>query len=136
MKTIFLVVIYLFCGTTILFAQNAHPEEIVEASLKAYNERNLDAFMAFFDENIEMYNFHDTQVRAKGLEEVRALYKRFFDASPQLHSKIINRIVFDNKVIDHEYITGGNGRKEPFELVFIYEIENGKIVRTTAIRKS
>ena len=84
---------------------------------------------------IEMYNFQDPEVAVKGIRAVREVYQRMFDASPELHSKILNRIVFDNKVIDYEYITGASGRSDPFELVFIYEIENGKIIRTTAIRK-
>lgn len=103
--------------------------------MEAYNARDLDVFMTFFDEDIEMYNFHAENSSAKGLKEVRSIYKNMFDASPMLHSKILNRIVFDNKVIDYEFITGAYGKAEPFELVFIYEIRDGKIFRTTAIRK-
>ena len=122
-------------GITQLFSQAQDPESIVKESLEAYNSRDIDAFMSLFDENIEMYNFHDEEIKAKGIDEVRALYKGFFDASPELHSKILNRMVFDNKVIDHEYITGARGKAEAYELIFIYEIKDNKIIRTTAIRK-
>lgn len=38
-------------------------------------------------------------------------------------------------VIDHEYITGARGSKEAFEIVLIYEVDNDKIIKMTAIRK-
>ncbi|MDB9775644.1 hypothetical protein OAB47_05360 [Vicingaceae bacterium] len=44
-------------------------------------------------------------------------------------------MVFGNKVIDYEYITGSNGSSEPFELIFMYEVKGDKIVKKTAISK-
>lgn len=135
MKKKLLIICCILLAGQFAFSQEKETEAIVQKSLDAYNALDIDAFMALFSEDIEMYNFHEPELRAKGLDEVRAVYKRMFDASPNLHSKIVNRIVFDNKVIDHEYITGAYGKEEPFELVFIYEIKDGKIFRTTAIRK-
>jgi hypothetical protein len=57
-----------------------------------------------------------------------------FDASPKLHSTILKRIVFNNKVIDHERIVGRQGSDAPLEIVVIYEVNEGKIFRLTAIR--
>ena len=134
MKNLLFVLFCFLLNSNLLLAQE-DAEKIVQQSLEAYNARDIEAFMALFDEDIEMYNFQDPEVAVKGIKAVREVYQRMFDASPELHSKILNRIVFDNKVIDYEYITGASGRSDPFELVFIYEIENGKIIRTTAIRK-
>ena len=118
----------------LMTAQSPNPEHIVQANLDAYNAHDIDAFMSFFSEEVAMYNFNDGKQTANGIEEVRAIYKPYFEASPALHSKILKRTVFDNKVIDHEYITGARGG-DPFEIVLIYEVENYKIVKMTAIRK-
>ncbi len=90
--------------------------------------------MSYFSEDVAMYTFNDGKETANGIEAVRAIYEPYFEASPQLHSKILKRTVFDNKVIDHEYITGARGG-DPFEIVLIYEVENRKITKMTAIRK-
>lgn len=110
-------------------------EQVVQANLDAYNARDIERFMAYFSSGIELYNFADTKRTAQGLVEVRKIYQELFDLSPKLHSQIINRIVFDNKVIDHEYITGRRGSDTPVELVLIYEVKEEKIVKMTAIRK-
>lgn len=116
-------------------AQQTNPEHIVQANLDAYNAHNLEIFMSYFSENVTMHNFNDGAQTANGIAAVRAIYEPYFKASPDLHSKILKRTIFDNKVIDHEYITGARGSKEPFEIVLIYEVENDKIVKMTAIRK-
>jgi hypothetical protein len=47
----------------------------------------------------------------------------------------LKRIVFDNKVIDHESIVGRKGAKDILEIVMIYEVKDGKIFKMTSIRK-
>jgi len=71
----------------------------------------------------------------KGKKEVRKIYQALFDASPNLFSKIIKRITFDNKVIDHESISGRMGKEELVEMVLIYEVKDEKIIKITAIKK-
>ena len=111
------------------------PEQVVQQSLEAYNNRDIEKFMALFSDDIEMYNFNTGKLTAKGLQEVRKIYQDMFNVSPKLHSDILKRIVFDDKIIDHEYITGRMGSDTPLEIVLIYEVKAGKIVKTTAIRK-
>lgn len=118
-----------------MIAQNSTPEQIVQANLEAYNELDLDRFMTDFSEDIVMYSGMHGEVFAKGKDKVRAVYGKLFANSPNLHSKILKRIVLGNTVIDHEYITGREGNSTPLELILIYEVKDGKIVRTTAIRE-
>tara|TARA_R110002049_G_scaffold307558_1_gene508401 strand:- start:3228 stop:3632 length:405 start_codon:yes stop_codon:yes gene_type:complete len=132
-QSIFLVFSMLF--SLGLFAQTKSVEEIVQANLDAYNSRDIETFMLFIDENIEFYNAGECEPYLKGKSEVRKRYISYFEKSPNLHSEIKNRMVFGNKVIDYEYITGANGNTEPFELIFMYEVMGDKIIKTTAIRK-
>lgn len=118
-----------------LFAQSANPEKIVEKNLKAYNNRDINGFMASFTADIALYNFGDSKPSISGFEAIKTFYKKVFDASPKLHSTILKRIVFDNKVIDHEKIVGRIGADKPVEIVLIYEIKGNKIAKLTAIRK-
>jgi len=84
---------------------------------------------------IRKYNFGIEKPSAQGLAEVRKIYQNLFEQSPKLHSTIIKRIVFENKIIDHESITGRLGNENPIEMVLIYEVEEEKIIRITAIKK-
>lgn len=134
LKYIILSVLLLLVTT--MNAQKQDPEKIVQANLDAYNNHDIELFMSFFADDVALFNFQDPKPTAQGISEIRAIYEPYFKASPKLHSKILKRTVFDNKVIDHEYITGARGSDIPFEIVLIYEVENDKIVKMTVIRKS
>ena len=112
------------------------PEKVVQANLDAYNNRDIESFMSHFSEDILVRNFDTGVTTAEGKKAVQEVYTRLFEASPELHSRILKRTLFDNKVIDHEYITGRNGNPEALELVLIYEVRSGKIFRISVMRKA
>ncbi|PQB05987.1 hypothetical protein BST85_06655 [Aureitalea marina] len=105
-------------------------EQIVQQQLDAYNNRDIDGFMATYSDDIALYNFPD-QLMGEGQESMRKQYAGFFDSTPDLHCEIQKRIVIGNRVIDHELVTA-NGQQ--FTAVAIYEVENGKIVKVTFLR--
>ncbi len=116
-------------------AQKLSPEQIVQKNLTAYNKRDIQGFMASFSNDIALYNYGDAKPSIVGKDAIKGFYQKVFEASPKLHSTILKRIVFDNKVIDHEQIVGRVGSEKPVEIILIYEIGNQKIVKMTAIRK-
>jgi hypothetical protein len=122
-----------FIAMSSLHAQLS-PEQVVQKNLDAYNQRDIEGFMAWFSPEIKMHNFSDGQLTMQGLEQVRKTYQELFDLSPKLHSSILKRIVFGNKVIDHEHIIGRRGADQPVELVLIYEVEQERIVKITVMR--
>ena len=121
--------------TAMNFAQNLSVEQVVQSNLEAYNKRDLEKFMSWFSEDVELYSFSEMKLVASGKPAIEKLYKELFEASPNLHSTILKRIVFDNKVIDHESIVGRKGSKDILEIVMIYEVKDGKIFKMTSIRK-
>ncbi len=121
--------------TAMNFAQNFSVEQVVQSNLEAYNNRDLEKFMSWFSEDVELYSFSEMKLVASGKPAIEKLYKELFEASPELHSTILKRIVFDNKVIDHESIVGRKGAKDILEIVMIYEVKDGKIFKMTSIRK-
>lgn len=111
------------------------PEQIVQANLDAYNNRAIDDFMRSFSEDIICYAFANPEPLLTGLDQVRSYYQTLFENSPQLYSTILRRTVFDNKVIDHENISGREGSNEQTEMVLIYEVRNDKIFKITSMKK-
>jgi hypothetical protein len=103
------------------------PVEVAQAQLDAYNEQDIDAFAEVFAENAEVFmNLGDSVPTMVGREVIRERYGKMFKDNPDNKSTLIGRMVQGNFVFDHEYITG---RNEPFQLMAIYEVEGGKIVR-------
>jgi hypothetical protein len=118
-----------------MYSQNMSTEKIAQAQLDAYNKRDLKAFIDLFAEDVCVYNFTDGSKTIEGKAACEVFYKNMFALSPQLHSTLINRIVFDNKAFDHESITGRFGNAEAYELVMIYEIKEEKIFKVTAVKR-
>lgn len=102
------------------------PEEIVQAQVDAYNARDIEAFVLCHHEEVELYQLGDKTPFAQGRLALRQRYSDLFDASPNLHSEVITRISHDHVVIDKERIIGRKGRA-PFEMIAVYEIQDGKI---------
>jgi len=121
--------------TTLSLSAQMTPEEVVQKQLETYNNRDIDGFMSVIDQNVTIHDFDSGETTLEGFENCKKVYASLFETSPKLHSKILTRTVFDNKVIDHEYITGRKGSSTPIELVLIYEVNNEKITKITVLRK-
>ena len=85
-------------------------------------------------QDVALYNLRANEVVAAGYEDIKAKYTKLFKQSPHLHSKLKNRMVMGNKVIDHESITGRMGNDDIPELIVVYEVIEEKINRITIIR--
>lgn len=108
------------------------PEQLAQQQLDGYNARDIDLFMKAYSEDIEIYNFPN-ELSVKGKEKMRANYKQMFENTPDLHCKLVNRMVMGNTVIDQEEVTGfSNGL---LEAIAIYKIENNKIAKVYFVRK-
>ncbi|GGG32541.1 steroid Delta-isomerase [Dokdonia pacifica] len=110
------------------------PLAIIQKQLDAYNNRDIETFVSCHAPEAQLYSFSETVPFAKGQEQIRAIYSEIFENSPNLHSKLIHRIVIGNKVIDHEEITGRKGT-DILEFIAIYEVNDTSIVKAHFIRK-
>lgn len=108
--------------------------EVVQQQLDAYNAKDLDAFVAVFHSDAEIYNLGDFEPMAKGMDDLLRIYGNLFRNSPNLHSSVVSRQVIGNKVLDYEVITGRNNQAEPLYLIAIYEVEKDKIKRCFFVR--
>lgn len=114
-------------GSLLALVSEISPEQIVQQQLDAYNTRDIDAFVDTYADQIEVYNFPN-ELSYKGKDNLRKGYADFFKNTPDLHCKVVHRIVYGNKVIDEELVTI-NGQK--INAVAIYEVNNGKIAKVT-----
>lgn len=108
------------------------PEVTVQRQLDAYNALDLDALMSVYADDIEVYEF-PAKLLARGSASLRErLAQRFRE--PNLHAKLLHRIVAGSTVIDHECVTRtfpeGPGE---LDVVMIYEVAGGRIVKSWSI---
>ncbi len=98
----------------------------VQQQLEAYNARDIEAFMDCWAAECQCFLF-PSQLIAQGTAEIRARYVARFE-EPNLHAKILARMIVGNLVIDHEHIsrTFPDGPGE-IDVIAMYEIDGGKI---------
>jgi len=102
-------------------------EHIVQAQLDAYNARDLQAFVAGYDDQIEVFR---PPAAEPGITGITALAQHYADKRfnlPDLHAELVNRMVIGQKVIDHERVHGV--AEHIIEAAAVYEVIGQKIVR-------
>ncbi len=104
------------------------PEAIVQAQLDAYNARDIDAFMRYWADDAQYFEFPNTLL-ASGAAQIRERHRARFQ-EPNLFGRLINRMVLGNCVVDHEHVTRtfpeGPGH---VSVIAIYEVLDGKIAK-------
>jgi hypothetical protein len=108
------------------------PTAVVQRQLDAYNARDIDALLAVYADDAELYE-HPATLLAKGSAALRERFALRF-GEPSLHATLLNRIATGSIVIDHERISRtfpeGPGT---LELTMIYEVKDGRITRAWTI---
>ncbi|MDH5019302.1 nuclear transport factor 2 family protein [Halobacterium rubrum] len=100
------------------------PETVVDRQLVAYNDGDVDAFVAEFSADAVVTGFDDEEPMAVGEREIRELYGQQFEAvSPE--AEVLSRIALGEYVVDHERVEQGG---EEMEAVGVYRIVDGEIV--------
>ena len=107
------------------------PEILVQQQLNAYNLRSIDAFLAPYADDVELYSFPD-KLMGKGKEYMRKSYEQMFKQTTELHCEVTKRIIQGNTVIDHESVTGFGDK--PLTAIAVYTIEKNKIVKVHFIQ--
>lgn len=109
------------------------PAEVIEANLAAYNARNIDGFMRWFADEVEVICQKTGEVLMHGVAEVRRSYADLFANSPALHAHIVQRVVVGGFVADHEHVTGRAGGDK--DVLITYDVRDGRIHRIWLVRE-
>jgi imidazolonepropionase-like amidohydrolase len=107
------------------------PEMLAQQQLNAYNLRDIDAFLEPYADSVEIYDLSG-KLMMKGKEAMRQSYSTMFKNTPELHCRLVNRMVEGNTVIDQESVTGWGDK--PATAIAIYRIEKGKIAKVFFIQ--
>ena len=103
------------------------PENLVQKQLDAYNAHDLDALLATYAEDAQLFE-HPATLLASGAAQLRARFVLRFQ-EPNLHAQLHKRMVMDRFVVDHERITRtfpeGTGS---IEIIAKYEVVGGRII--------
>lgn len=106
------------------------PLSVVQAQLDAYNAKDVEALLETYAPDAEQYTLHG-DLLAKGHDQLRSRFLARFN-EPNLHAKLMARIVVGNIVTDAELITRdfeeGLGTQE---MLCIYEIAEGRIQKAS-----
>ena len=103
---------------------------IVQAQLDAYNAKDIEALLRTYAPDAQHFTLHGGLL-AQGHEQLRPRFLARFE-EPDLHAKLLSRIVVGNVVTDAELIT----RNFPegvgtVEMLCIYEAADGRIQRAS-----
>jgi hypothetical protein len=103
------------------------PEAVVQRQLEAYNAHDVEAFLATYGTDAEIFTLGGER-QSQGLDAMGNTYGQIFKNVPNLHVDITQRIVRGNIVIDYEHATGLNNGGSS-DAIAIYEVRHGKIRR-------
>lgn len=127
--------VFLLLVTGTVFAQQnveKGAEKLAQEQLDAYNKRDIDAFVAPYAENVKVYKFPN-ELLYEGKTTMYDTYGRMFARTPDLHCRLVNRIVMGNTVIDQEEVTISK-KDPPMNAIAIYKVIDGKIAEVYFIQ--
>jgi hypothetical protein len=101
--------------------------------LEAYNNRDIDAFMSCYSSDCVVEDA-EGNILMTNAEQMRERYSKLFNGNPNLHCKLVSRIVVGNYVMDEENVAGKEGSQEITHVVAIYRIAEGLITHVRFIR--
>ena len=108
------------------------PAGCAQRQLDAYNARDLERFVAEYTEDVEVFVLPDAKPVSVGKAALAAHYRDNRFNLPELHAKLVNRMVFGNKVIDQEVVYGVPGA--PLDGAAIYEVTDKGISKVWFVR--
>jgi len=125
------------CGTTRASdhtAQVANPAlqqplDVVNERMRAYNAHDLDAFLAVYADDVEIFTYPNMSM-GSGKAKMRGIFEPMF-AEGKVKVVIQHQIAKDGYVINHEAVDYGEG---DIEYVSIYEVRGGLIKTVRFVR--
>lgn len=106
--------------------------EIAQAQLDAYNAQDLEAHLAFFADDMTIANLRE-EPNLSGIAAYKEHMGGVFAQFPQNKVELLARVTIGNKVLDHEKVMR-SPQAEPFEVIAVYTILNGKIASVDFIK--
>lgn len=131
-KRLFLLTLFLIAGFGVQ-AQQTPAADIAQGQLDAYNKQDIEGFLSWYADDVEIYNFPNDLVYT-GKDQMRKVYTNAWARNPKQKAAVTNRMVLGNTVMDKEHVTGRANGVEA-HVIAIYKIENNKIKKVYFVRE-
>jgi hypothetical protein len=103
----------------------ALPEDPVQRQLEAYNARDLERFVAEYADDVQVFRPPASEPVLSGKQAFGAHYAKNRFTLPNLHARVVNRMVSGDVVVDHEEVTGIGDA--PVHAIAVYKVVDGRI---------
>ena len=103
----------------------ASPADPVQRQLDAYNAHDLERFLAEYTDDVQVFRPPASDPVLSGKKAFGEHYAKNRFNLPNLHARLVNRIVSGNIVVDHEDITGLS--EVGLAAVAVYRVIDGRI---------
>jgi uncharacterized protein (TIGR02246 family) len=102
------------------------PDAVVQRQLDAYNAHDLDGWLATYAPDAQQFELPG-KLLASGHAQIRSrMVERFTE--PDLHARLVHRLVMGHIVVDHEVITRNFPEgKGQVQMMCVYEVRDGLI---------
>ena len=133
MKALLILIGLMTCHLAFAQIDTTSATYLADAQLKAYNQRNLEAFLVPYSDSVKVY-LAPNKLMYQGKKRMADTYVYMFKAYPELNCKVINRITEGNVVIDQERVF--LSKDSPIlEAIAVYRVHAGKITEVMFIYK-
>ena len=99
------------------------PLDVVNARMTAHNQHNIDAFLSYYAEDIQIYDYPDTPLGSKGKDHIRNIFLPLF-LSKAVTVTIHKQMVNGNYVVNRETVVREG---KTTEYISIYEVKDNLI---------
>jgi len=105
------------------------PGATVQRQIERFNAHDLEGYLALFGEDLEVAELPASAWGTRTKAWLREVYAERFKTNPDLHASTEAQMVSGAFVIETERIRGRVGQAGPLDVVVVYQVKNGKIVR-------
>ena len=104
---------------------SSEAERVVQRQYEAYNNHDLEAFVAAHAPDVRAYRFPDSLI-LEGRAALRERFGKLFATAPHVHATVEARITHGDFVVWRETATGLPGGKTNTG-IFVWEVHDGQI---------
>ncbi len=132
MKSLICCLALMASGTLAAQTTDTLPARVATKQIDAFNQRDLDAFMALYAEDAVVAEFPSGKVLWTGKAEIRERYATMFRANTTPPVRVPSRVVDGGFVVDYEEWDAKAGERN--HATWMYEIRGGLIRRGWTVR--
>jgi hypothetical protein len=105
---------------------------LISTLVERYNAHDHEGVAELFAPDCKEYS-HGGDLLREGPRSIADNYRKLFAEFPQNRASVVHRSAFGDKVIDHERVMRSPSH-DAFEVIVIYTIKDGAIVRTDYVK--